>query len=56
MRDFYLKVFFCLFSLKILICAILSPAMVHGNQAVLEGKILISEGGVGGKYPFLSKI
>ncbi len=45
-----------LFSLKTIIYAILSSAMLRENHAVLGGKISISEGGGGNKYPFSTKI
>jgi hypothetical protein len=55
MKKYYLEVLLCLFSLKTIIYAMLLSAMVLENHAVFWGKILISKGGGGNKYPFSTK-
>ena len=45
-----------LFSLKSIIYAILSSAMLHENHAVFWGKNIDFRGGGGNKYPFSTKI
>ena len=58
MRKYYLEVFnIYIFSLKSIVYAILSSAMLRENHAVFWGKNINFRGGGGGnKYPFSTKI